>query len=60
VPSADPIGISGGLNLYVYAGNDPVNHDDWRRLVELTRVSRSTLYRQLRDHGLSLRQFRHS
>jgi len=33
---------------------------DWRRLVELTRVSRSTLYRQLRDHGLSLRQFRHS
>jgi len=33
---------------------------DWRRLVELTRVSRSTLYRQLRDHGLNLRQFRHS
>jgi RHS repeat-associated protein len=26
--SEDPIGISGGLNLYAYAGNDPVNHYD--------------------------------
>lgn len=33
---------------------------DWRRLVELARVSRATLYRQLRDHGLRLRQFRDS
>lgn len=33
---------------------------DWRRLVELARVSRATLYRQLRQHGLRLRQFRDS
>jgi RHS repeat-associated protein len=26
--SEDPIGISGGLNLYAYAGNDPVNRSD--------------------------------
>ena len=26
--SEDPIGITGGLNLYAYAGNDPVNHAD--------------------------------
>ena len=26
--SEDPIGIAGGLNLYAYAGNDPVNHRD--------------------------------
>jgi RHS repeat-associated protein len=26
--SEDPIGISGGINLYAYAGNDPVNHYD--------------------------------
>jgi len=26
--SEDPIGISGGLNLYAYAGNDPVNASD--------------------------------
>jgi RHS repeat-associated protein len=26
--SEDPIGISGGLNLYAYAGNDPVNNAD--------------------------------
>ena len=26
--SEDPIGISGGLNLYAYAGDDPVNAED--------------------------------
>lgn len=26
--SEDPIGIAGGLNLYAYAGNDPVNSSD--------------------------------
>jgi RHS repeat-associated protein len=26
--SEDPIGIAGGLNLYAYAGNDPVNASD--------------------------------
>jgi len=26
--SEDPIGITGGLNLYAYAGNDPLNHRD--------------------------------
>ncbi len=26
--SPDPIGISGGLNLYVFCGNDPVNNRD--------------------------------
>ena len=26
--SEDPIGIAGGLNLYAYAGNDPVNRRD--------------------------------
>jgi len=26
--SPDPIGISGGLNLYVFCGNDPVNYID--------------------------------
>ena len=26
--SKDPIGISGGLNLYVFCGNDPVNYVD--------------------------------
>jgi hypothetical protein len=24
----DPIGFGGGINLYVYAGNDPINHLD--------------------------------
>ena len=26
--SSDPIGIAGGLNLYCYCGNDPVNRND--------------------------------
>ena len=26
--SEDPIGLAGGINPYVYAGNDPVNHKD--------------------------------
>jgi hypothetical protein len=25
---ADPVGFQGGLNLYAYAGNDPVNQED--------------------------------
>jgi DNA-binding NtrC family response regulator len=33
---------------------------DWRRLVQITRLSRATLYRQLRECGLQLRHFRHS
>jgi RHS repeat-associated protein len=27
--SKDPIGISGGMHLYLYAGGDPVNNVDW-------------------------------
>jgi RHS repeat-associated protein len=26
--SPDPIGLSGGINMYSYVGNDPVNYDD--------------------------------
>ncbi|MGE3527338.1 MAG: RHS repeat-associated core domain-containing protein [Gemmatimonadales bacterium] len=26
--SEDPLGVAGGLNLYAYAGNDPINHRD--------------------------------
>jgi len=26
--SKDPIGLEGGLNLYVFCGNDPVNRRD--------------------------------
>ncbi len=33
---------------------------DWRRLVELTCLSRASLYRHLGKHGLHLRHFRHS
>jgi uncharacterized protein RhaS with RHS repeats len=42
----DPIGVEGGLNLFGYAGGDPVNHTDrtglfWTyRCVEHTRVTR--------------------
>ena len=27
-PSRDPIEEEGGLNLYVFVGNDPINHHD--------------------------------
>lgn len=34
--SRDPLGESGGFNLYGYCGNDPVNRWDYLGLIELT------------------------
>jgi RHS repeat-associated protein len=47
--SNDPIGISGGLNQYVFCGNNPVNFRDPFGLVELSDVDFNALWNRWRD-----------